>query len=242
MTSNFSTTAAIKTLTEPLLAWLSTTGHTIADNAHAEGRPNELSSSLCKLLCCLGDHSNAYIAKSIAQPPEKRTSTLRSGLAPSANAIARSQADAQVQEFLRCMLIYTGFAGYYGVDEEDSETTLGFWYLLQESLWEVVEGGEDEDEALEWAATVNAESNLAVRRAIRGLEGEAQMVEDEDDLMPKLVSGADDVDGLGSSVKVAKEPDMAQMLFKEVVNVLKRKVTWPTKSEMQESGGWDAGQ
>lgn len=30
---------------------------------------------------------------------------------------------------------YTGLPGSYGVDEEESEMTLGFWYLLQESLW-----------------------------------------------------------------------------------------------------------
>lgn len=33
------------------------------------------------------------------------------------------------------MLGYTGFPGWFGVDEEDSESCLAFWYLLQESLW-----------------------------------------------------------------------------------------------------------
>ena len=40
-----------------------------------------------------------------------------------------------VQTFFRLMLAYTGFPGYYGVDEEESELTLGFWYLFQETLW-----------------------------------------------------------------------------------------------------------
>ena len=30
----------------------------------------------------------------------------------------------------------TGLPGYYGVDEEESEMTLGFWYLFQKALWD----------------------------------------------------------------------------------------------------------
>lgn len=32
-------------------------------------------------------------------------------------------------------MAYTALPGYYGVDEEESEMTLGFWYLFQEALW-----------------------------------------------------------------------------------------------------------
>lgn len=32
-------------------------------------------------------------------------------------------------------MAYTALPGYYGVDEEESESTLGFWYLFQEALW-----------------------------------------------------------------------------------------------------------
>ena len=39
------------------------------------------------------------------------------------------------QNFLRLLLAYTGLPGYYGVDEEESEMTLSFWYLYQEALW-----------------------------------------------------------------------------------------------------------
>ena len=41
----------------------------------------------------------------------------------------------EVQNFLNMLLRYTGFPGIYGLDEEESEMTLGFWYLLQEALW-----------------------------------------------------------------------------------------------------------
>ncbi|KIM23910.1 hypothetical protein M408DRAFT_248853 [Serendipita vermifera MAFF 305830] len=236
-TSSLSSGAATKTLTEPLLAWLSTTGHTIVDSARAEGHPNDLSSSLCKLLCALGDHSNAYIAKSIVQVskpagnlPSTATSSISNGLA------SKSQTDAHVQEFLRCMLIYTGFPGYYGIEEEDSEATLGFWYLLQESLWEVVEIGneDDEEDNLDWVAMANSHS---IRNAVRQASGEAEMVEDDDDLTPALMSPHDDE--RPPSLKAPKEPDMAQLLFTEVVSILRRKITWPKKSEMAD---WDAEQ
>jgi hypothetical protein len=36
--------------------------------------------------------------------------------------------------------------GYYGADEEESEMTLGFWYLFQEALWSVDYHFDVEDE------------------------------------------------------------------------------------------------
>jgi len=39
------------------------------------------------------------------------------------------------QAFLRLLLAYTGLPGYFGMDEEESEMTLPFWYLFQEALW-----------------------------------------------------------------------------------------------------------
>lgn len=72
---------------------------------------DETSHSLCKLLCALGDHSALHFAATLSSLP--------------------------TQNFIRLMLGYTGFPGWYGVDEEDSELCLAFWYLLQESLWSV---------------------------------------------------------------------------------------------------------
>jgi len=40
-----------------------------------------------------------------------------------------------VQTFLRLLLAYAALPGFYGVDEEESELTFGFWYLYQEALW-----------------------------------------------------------------------------------------------------------
>lgn len=77
---------------------------------------DEVGHSLCKLLVALGEHSNAYFATSITKP--------------------------DVQNFFRLMLSYTALPGWYGVDEEESEMTLSFWYLLQEALWTVDFGEE----------------------------------------------------------------------------------------------------
>ena len=50
-----------------------------------------------------------------------------------------------IQSFLRLLLVFTGLPGYYGVDEEESEMTLGFWYLFQEALWSTDFYFEEED-------------------------------------------------------------------------------------------------
>ena len=41
------------------------------------------------------------------------------------------------QTFLRILLSYTALPGWYGIDEDESEMTLSFWYLLQEAIWSV---------------------------------------------------------------------------------------------------------
>ena len=71
---------------------------------------------------------------------------------------------------MKLLLVYTGFPGYCGIDEEESETTLPFRYLLQESLWEATYPNEAKQE---------------------------------------------------QQVAISKE------LYREVVNTLRRKVTWP---------------
>jgi len=54
-----------------------------------------------------------------------------------------------VEDFLRLVLTYTRLPGYYGVDEEESEMTLGFWYLFQEALrstdFHIEDGDSDPD-------------------------------------------------------------------------------------------------
>ena len=109
--------------------------------------------ALCELLVALGEHSNLWFATQLDTQP--------------------------VQTFMNLVLVYTGFPGYYGIDEEESETTLSFWYLLQESLWEATYPDDEKQE---------------------------------------------------QQMGIAKE------LYREVVNTLRRKVTWPANPI-----DWDAG-
>ncbi|KIK18577.1 hypothetical protein PISMIDRAFT_109109 [Pisolithus microcarpus 441] len=115
--------AGTATLTEPLLLWLDIWGTRILRSSSSPERLADVSHSLCKLITTLGDHSNTYFASNITSHK----------LVPGSQQV-RSQL---IQGFLRLLLGYTGLPGYYGVDEEESEMTLGFWYLLQESLWGV---------------------------------------------------------------------------------------------------------
>jgi hypothetical protein len=73
-------------------------------------------------LVAFGEQSVSYFAANIASSStvSSATSTPKSHL---------------IQTFLRLLLSYTGFPGYSGVDEEESEMTLAFWYLFQEALW-----------------------------------------------------------------------------------------------------------
>ncbi|KAF8962197.1 armadillo-type protein [Flammula alnicola] len=126
-----------KTLTEPLMVWLDTTGNRIIETTLATDEVSPISHSLCKLLVALGDHSTAYIATNISS----------SMPVPTGPTTAPTTKGHLTQNFLRLLLAYTGLPGYYGVDEEESEMTLGFWYLFQEALWstDFYIDGEDED-------------------------------------------------------------------------------------------------
>lgn len=77
----------------------------------------------------IGDHSTQYIAANLATPtPIPGTSKTKADL---------------VQAFLKLLLAYSSLPGFYGADEEESEMTLGFWYLFQEALWSVDYNFED---------------------------------------------------------------------------------------------------
>ena len=84
-----------------------------------------MSHAFCKLLVAIGDHSTSYLATNLSSP--KLVSVLGAAPAPT-----RAQL---IQNFLKLLLAYTGLPGFYGVNEDESEMTLGFWYLFQEALW-----------------------------------------------------------------------------------------------------------
>ncbi|GJE98643.1 hypothetical protein PsYK624_148780 [Phanerochaete sordida] len=119
-----------RTLTEPLLIWCDRYGGAIVDNTLREGFADAVSHSYCQLLTAIGDHSTYYLASNLsssaAVAPVVPTQ-LPAGALPTKGHL--------VQVFLRHLLAYTALPGYYGVDEEESEMTLGFWYVFQEALW-----------------------------------------------------------------------------------------------------------
>ncbi|KAL5498163.1 hypothetical protein ACEPAH_2293 [Sanghuangporus vaninii] len=172
--SSFSDGSGIKVLTEPLLAFLETGGLPIVQQTISAGEVDEVSRSLCKLLVSLGEHSISYIASHL--------STTR------------------VQNFVRLLITYTSLPGYYGVDEEESEMTLSFWYLLQEALWSVDYGVDvAEDVLAEWAESIQGKSS---------------------DTRPDY--------------EEFKAPDHgpARPIYIELIQILRKKVTWPRRSEL----------
>lgn len=105
--------------------------------------------SFCKLVCALGDHSANYFANNLSE--------------------------SHVQSFIRLILSFTGLPGWYGVDEDESEACMQFWYLLQEALWTIdlsypVEDGDawDRTEGRHWvfAADIYKEVAEVLRRKI----------------------------------------------------------------------------
>ncbi|CAA7262307.1 unnamed protein product [Cyclocybe aegerita] len=135
--SAFGDGSGTKTLTEPLMVWLDVVGNRIMGRVLNNDDMSSISHSLCKLVVALGDHSTSYIATNISS----------SYPVPTGPSTPPTTKGHLTQNFLRLLLAYTGLPGYYGVDEEESEMTLGFWYLFQEALWStdyyIEEGAED---------------------------------------------------------------------------------------------------
>jgi hypothetical protein len=130
--SHLSDGSGSKVLTEPLLVWLQVTGTRLIEASIASHNSGSaVSHSMCKLLTALGDHSSMYIANNISsvltiQPPSHLQQPM---------PLASYTKGGLVQHYLKQMLAYTGLPGYFGIDEEESEMTLVFWFTLQEALW-----------------------------------------------------------------------------------------------------------
>jgi len=70
------------------------------------------------------------------------------------------------QTFLRLLLEYTGLPGYYGVDEEESEMTLGFWYLFQEALWSTDYTVPEEEDEVDLRDAKGQEEQVVMAKAV----------------------------------------------------------------------------
>ena len=106
------------------------------------GFADGVSRSFCKLLAGLGDHSCQYLATNLASSSQPAP-VLPLNLTPAITSV--SSKSQLVQTFLKLILAYTSLPGYHGVDEEESELTLGFWYLFQEALWNVDADADQEE-------------------------------------------------------------------------------------------------
>ncbi|KZT39584.1 hypothetical protein SISSUDRAFT_1061061 [Sistotremastrum suecicum HHB10207 ss-3] len=182
--STLSDGGGVRILTVPLLEWIHRRGMGIFN----DGIESPTSHALLLLLTALADHSTSYISTHLLSPP--------------------------VQTFLRLMLAYMGLEGYYGVDEEESEMCLGFWYLLQEGIW-----GAD---------------------FVRGRFGDSEgNVDDEVAEMFKDASGLGNTGTGGEGGEGggdAKEQwKIATELYMHLIKILKWKVQWPPRDELR---GW----
>ncbi|KLO16646.1 ARM repeat-containing protein [Schizopora paradoxa] len=195
LSSAISDGAGSKSVTEPLLDYLQQGGVVIVQQMETSGFVDEIAHSLCKLLCALGDHSTSYIALHITE--------------------------LKVQAFLKLIFSFTALPGYFGVDEEESEMTMSFWYLLQETLWnvdfpEVVTPGQDQ-----WAVAtaLYKELVLVLRRKVAWPERSvlAKWTKDQRDSFQ--VYRRDAGDTLINAYYVLKK-DLFQPFLEELTKVL----------------------
>ncbi|KAF9495545.1 ARM repeat-containing protein [Pleurotus eryngii] len=157
--------AGTRTLTEPLLIWLISMAAPAFDSALANGAIDERAHSLCKLITAIGDHSTSYIAANLASAV---TVSIPAVTFPWSTQRPFTRAQL-TQNFLRMLLAFTALPGYHGVDEEESEMTLSFWYLFQETLWSIdydedAVGGSKEDEVVAVSRAVYSQLVQVLRR------------------------------------------------------------------------------
>ncbi|KAF8305820.1 hypothetical protein DL93DRAFT_2065964, partial [Clavulina sp. PMI_390] len=109
MTSSpLSSGSGTKILTDPLLQWLEVEGREIYQASVETESIDEVGRGLCKMLAAIGDHSLDYVMQKLNDP--------------------------RVLAFLEIMLGFTGFPGWFGVDEFESEMTTTFWVFFSEHV------------------------------------------------------------------------------------------------------------
>lgn len=211
-----------------------------------EEEVGEVASALCRLLVGLGDQSTEYLAENIVErglvepafdplslslslPPSSSLSPLPSSSTSSSSAkpptmmaTRKSKADL-VQTFLHLLLSFTATPGYYGADEEESETTLGFWYLFQEALWSVEVPVPSSEEELLKREFGKSSSSGGLGSGIGGGWGAGGGVGGE---WGEGGRGG----GGGGGTEEEREREMlgvSRAVYARLVGVLREKVRWP---------------
>jgi hypothetical protein len=111
-------------VTEPFLLWLDARGTHIIQLAIQNGFVDECCKAICDMLCTLGDHSSQYFAQNVI-----------SSEVVTVPPYQPKERGYLIQLYVKTMLDFTGFPGYFGLDEEISDMTADFWLTFQDEIW-----------------------------------------------------------------------------------------------------------
>ncbi|KAI7819541.1 armadillo-type protein [Gamsiella multidivaricata] len=140
----------------------------------------DISKSLCQLLSTFGDNFSDWIAAKFLRP--------------------------DIVLYLEMMMGFAGFPGYYAEDETISDSTLNFWYMLQESLSELQP---DDSE--------NSTGN-------RG------SLDDDRQVILSTISSASNITGLDKqSLQAIREASIP--VYIRLTEVLRKKLEYPSQKE-----------
>ncbi|KAF9438652.1 hypothetical protein BGZ76_006213 [Entomortierella beljakovae] len=147
-----------------------------------QAESEDIGKSLCQLLSAFGDNFSDWIAPRFLR--------------------------LDVMTYLKMMMGFAGFPGYYAEDEQISDSTLNFWYMLQESLSELQP----------------AESEESGRSTGR------ESLEQDRQITLSSTSSASSISGLNNqSIQAIKEASIH--VYIELTEVLRKKLEYPVQKE-----------
>ncbi|KAF8986272.1 hypothetical protein BGZ46_006894 [Entomortierella lignicola] len=148
-----------------------------------EAESEDMGKSLCQLLSTFGDNFSDWIAARFLRP--------------------------DIVIYLEMMMGFAGFPGYYAEDEEISDLTLNFWYVLQESLSEL-QPDDSEDHT--------------------GRNANRESFDEDRHVVLSSISSASSIVGLSKqSLQTIKEASI--QVYIKLTEVLRKKLEYPVQRE-----------
>ncbi|KAF9202409.1 hypothetical protein BGZ49_007423 [Haplosporangium sp. Z 27] len=148
-----------------------------------EAESEDMGKSLCQLLSTFGDNFSDWIAARFLRP--------------------------DIVIYLEMMMGFAGFPGYYAEDEEISDLTLNFWYVLQESLSEL-QPDDSEDHT--------------------GRNASRESFDEDRHVVLSSISSASSIVGLSKqSLQTIKEASI--QVYIKLTEVLRKKLEYPVQRE-----------
>ncbi|KAF9359157.1 hypothetical protein BGX26_013010 [Mortierella sp. AD094] len=148
-----------------------------------QAESEDVGKSLCQLLSAFGDNFSGWIATRFLRP--------------------------DIVVYLEMMMGFAGFPGYYAEDEEISDLTLNFWYVLQESLSEL-QPDDSEDEI--------------------GRGSGRESLDEDRHVILSSISSASNIIGLNKqSLQAIREA--STQVYVKLTEVLRRKLEYPVQKE-----------